>query len=69
MKMKLTITVEKTEENLEITYKRKDIEKPESVDDQLLLAYIEGLIRYTIDNGFAPTNLPKEQKDGEEVGK
>lgn len=72
MKFKLTINVETDAEhqNLNITYKRKDIVPPESVDDKLLAKYIESLVRYTIDNGFAnPTVKGKEEQDGEEVGK
>lgn len=60
MKFKLTINVETDAEhkNLDVTYKRKDIVAPETVEDKLLAKYIESLVRYTIDNGFAkPSNI------------
>ena len=68
MKFKLTISVETDAEhkNLDVTYKRKDIEAPETVEDKLLAKYIESLVRYTIDNGFMPIEK-KEETDGEKV--
>ena len=68
MKTKLTILIEKKDGNLEITYKRKDVEKPETTEEKLILKYIETLIRYNIDNGFAPP-IKKEESDGEDIGK
>lgn len=67
MKFKITINVETDAEkqNLNITYKRKDIIAPDSVDEKLMAKYIETLVRYTIDNGFKP--IPKEE--GETDGK
>ena len=66
MKTKLTITIEKKDGNLELTYDRKDIEKPETTEDSLILKYIETIIRYNIDNGFAsPQAQEKEGKDGD----
>ena len=66
MKTKLTITIEKKDGNLELTYDRKDIEKPETTEDSLILKYIETIIRYNIDNGFAsPKAQEKEGKDGD----
>lgn len=69
MKSKFTITVEKKDGNLDITYKRKDIVAPDNKDDMVLLAYIGGMIRQTIDNGFAPAPKAEEKEgnDGEEV--
>lgn len=68
MKSKITVIVEKKDKNLDITYKRKDIVPPTEKDDIILLSYICGMIRQTIDNGFAPapkTEEGKEETDGE----
>ena len=70
MKSKITITIEKKDGNLDITYKRKDIVAPDNKDDMVLLAYIGGMIRKTIDNGFAPATQEekgKEEDNGKEI--
>ena len=66
MKSKITITIEKKDGNLDITYKRKDIVAPDNKDDMVLLAYIGGMIRKTIDNGFAPAPELQEEEQGKE---
>ena len=69
MKTKLTILIEKKGENLEITYERKDLQQPETTEEKLILKYIETIIRYNIDNGFAPQPKTKEEGDGKDTGK
>lgn len=70
MKFKLTINVETDVENqtLNVTYERKDIIPPETMDDKLMAKYIESLVRYTIDNGFTPIKK-KDDTDGDTVDK
>ena len=71
MKTKLTVTVrtdKKDDGLLTVSYGRKDLEKPKNKDEELILTYIQGVIRACIDNGFAPTKKEeKEEKDGDTV--
>lgn len=62
MKTKLTITIEKKNDNLELTYKRKDLVPTETKEEELIVKYIEAVVRTCIDNGFAPTL--KAEEDG-----
>ena len=67
MKTNIIITIEndkKNPENMDVKYARKDLEKPKTKDESLILSYIEGLVRFTIDNGFAPAQ--KGNDDGTE---
>ena len=73
--MKTKITIDLRTDNIDggqlnIQYRRKDLEKPANQDEEAIIRYIMGVIRACIDNGFAPTNtLNKGADNGETVGK
>ena len=71
MKTKIVIDIstdKKNPDNMNVQYVRRDLEQPKNKDEELILKYIEGLVRYTIDNGFAPAQR-KEEQDGETTAK
>ena len=64
MKTKIIIDLKTNDKDLVVQYRRKDLEKPASVDEEMMIKYIMGVVRVCIDNGFAmPTQ--KEEKDGD----
>lgn len=66
MKVKLIIDIEKKGDQLEVKYTRRDLKAPDSKDDKLIVLYIEGLVRSTIDSGFAPAKK-KEEENGANI--
>lgn len=67
MKTKIIIDISKNKkhpENLDITYTRRDLEKPDTKDEALILLYIEGLVRATIDGGFSPAGIKRNEDGG-----
>lgn len=72
MKTKIIIDIatdKKHPENMDITYTRRDLKQPENKDEEMILKYIETLVRFTIDNGFASPITKKEDDNGEATSK
>ena len=67
MKTKLIIDIsnKKDPENMEVKYVRRDLETPATKDEEMILKYIETLIRFTIDNGFMSPTTKKDDDNGE----
>lgn len=65
IKTKFTVDVRTTKDGKELSvkYKRKDLIKPEDINEKLLLTMFESLIRSVVDNGFSKP-IPKGEEDG-----
>ena len=65
IKTKFTIDVRTSKDGKELNlkYNRKDLVKPETQNEKLIIIMLESLIRSVVDNGFTnPTK--KEAEDG-----
>lgn len=66
MKTKLILNIytdEKDSGQLNVKYQRKDIQAPKTKDEEMLIKYIEMVVRTCVDNGFLPGSK-KDDKDG-----
>lgn len=66
MKTKIIIDLKTQDKELVVQYRRKDLEKPVNVDEEMMIKYIMGVVRVCIDNGFAMPK-PKEEENGKSV--
>lgn len=66
MKTKIIIDLKTQDKELIVQYRRKDLEKPVNVDEEMMIKYIMGVVRVCIDNGFAMPK-PKEEENGKSV--
>lgn len=66
MKTKIIIDLKTQDKELVVRYRRKDLEKPANVDEEMMIKYIMGVVRVCIDNGFAMPK-PKEEENGKSV--